>query len=153
MPKKRPSHGVVRRLAIVPAALATAALATGALAAPALGASHVALWHTAGLQVNCGIEIHVPGTKATEVLCSAAGIPTPKHGFGDGGFVQLAATAGPQTLRLSQDSFAGTSSKLLGQGTLWSALGVTCSISRTTVLCFNRDNHGFVIGGGRYRSF
>ena len=130
-------------------------LVTGVLATagPALGQSHVILWHTKGLQVNCGIEIHAPGAKATEVLCSAAGIPTPRHGFGDGGFVQLAATGGPQTLRLSQDSFVGTDSRLLGQGTLWSALGVTCSVGQGTVLCFNRDNHGFVIGDGHYRSF
>jgi hypothetical protein len=150
MPKRPPSTGAGRRLTIIAGALATGALAT---APTAVGASHVALWHTAGLQVNCGIEMHAPGAKATEVLCSAAGIPTPKHGFGDGGFVQLAATGGPQTLRLSQDSFAGTNWRRLGQGTLWSALGVTCSIGQTTVLCFNRDNHGFVIGGGRYRSF
>jgi hypothetical protein len=150
MPKKLHSSRPGRRLAIVSAALATGALAT---AGPALGASHVALWHTAGLQVNCGIEIHAPGAKATDVLCSAAGIPTPKHGFGDGGFVQLAAAGGPQTLRLSQDSFAGVQSKRLGQGTLWSALGVTCNVGQTTVLCFNQDNHGFVIGRNRYRSF
>ena len=133
-----------------------ATVATGALVAatPALaGESHAALWHTHGQTVNCGIEIHAPNVKASEILCSAAGIPTPKQGFGDGGFVQLAATGGPQTLRLSQDSFVGTDSRLLGQGTLWSALGVTCSVGPSTVLCLNRGNHGFVIGNGHYRSF
>jgi hypothetical protein len=131
------------------------AVVTGALAVagPALGESHATLWHTHGHTVNCGIEIHVPGTKATDVLCSAAGVPTPKQGFGDGGFVQLAATGSPRTLRLSQDSFVGTSSKLLGEGSEWSALGVTCNVGPTTVLCFNRDNHGFIIGNGHYRSF
>ena len=131
-------------------------MATGALAAaaPALGGeSHAALWHTHGQQVNCGIEIHAPNVKATEVLCSAAGIPTPKQGFGDGGFVQLAVTGSPQTLRLSQDSFVGSHSTLLRQGSLWGALGVTCNVGSATVLCFNSDNHGFVIGNGHYRSF
>jgi len=73
-PKRLPS----RRLAGLAAVLVTGALAT---AGPALGQSHVILWHTKGLQVNCGVEIHAPSAKATEVLCSAAGIPTPRHGL------------------------------------------------------------------------
>jgi len=145
MPRKLPSRAALAAL--------TAAVALVAGASPALGASHAALWHTRGDQVNCGIEIHVPGTRASEVLCSAEGIPTPKQGFGDGGFVQLAATGGPRTLRLSQDSFAGSRSALLGRGALWSALGVTCHVGPATVMCFNADNHGFVIGNGRYRTF
>ena len=63
-PKRLPNR---RRLAGLAAALVTGALAT---AAPALGQSHVTLWHTKGLQVNCGIEIHAPGKPATEVLCA-----------------------------------------------------------------------------------
>jgi len=30
---------------------------------------------------------------------------------------------------------------------------VTCHVGEVTVLCFNGNNHGFVIGGGHYRSF
>jgi hypothetical protein len=145
MPRKRRN-----RAGLAAATVAVAALAT---AAPSLGASHASLWHTSGDQVNCGIEIHVPGTRATEVLCSARGIPTPKKGFGDGGFVQLAATGSPRPLRLSQNSFAGSGSTVLRSGALWSALGVTCHVGPATVMCFNADNHGFVIGNGHYRSF
>lgn len=128
-----------------------------ALAAPAALAAPISkstMFHTASLSVTCGIEIHVPGKPATEVLCSAKGVPPPKHGgIGDPGFVQLSVLGKPQLLRLSQDSFvAGTTAKL-ARGRLWNQLGVTCHVGQTTVLCFNGANHGFVIGNGHYRSF
>jgi hypothetical protein len=42
---------------------------------------------------------------------------------------------------------------VLGRGRLWNQLGVTCHMSLLTVMCFNGDNHGFVIGSGSYKSF
>jgi len=105
-------------------------------------------------QVVCGIEIHPPSQPASEVLCSARGIPAPPgRGVGDPGFVQLAVLGASQRLRLSQDSFVSGSVATLGRGRLWNQLGVTCHVAQTTVLCFNGDNHGFIIGNGRYRSF
>ena len=47
---------------------------------------------------------------------------------------------------------ARTTAKL-GRGRLWNQLGVTCHMSLLTVMCFNGDNHGFVIGSGSYKSF
>jgi hypothetical protein len=43
--------------------------------------------------------------------------------------------------------------KTLSKATLWSSIGVTCNVGTNTVLCFNRDNRGFVIGNGKYKSF
>jgi hypothetical protein len=59
----------------------------------------------------------------------------------------------PKVLRLSQDSFVAGSKAALGRGRLWNQLGVTCHVAATTVMCFNGDNHGFVIGNNRYRTF
>ena len=59
----------------------------------------------------------------------------------------------PKLLRLSQNSFVAGTSATLGRGRLWNQLGVTCHVAQVTVMCFNGDNHGFVIGNGRYRSF
>jgi hypothetical protein len=139
------------------AALAGSILAVGvAVLAPAAAAAPISksiqFQNTSGT-VTCGIEIHAPSKPATEVLCAARGIPTPKQkGVGDP-FVQLGVLGRPQVLRLSQNSFvAGTSAKL-ARGRLWNQLGVTCHVGLTTVLCFNGDNHGFVIGDGHYRSF
>ena len=118
--------------------------------------SHANFWQNKAHTIACGIEIHA-GPKATEVLCSAKGIPAPPHttsADGDPGFVQLAATGSPKKLRLSQDSFVGSTISTLGHGVVWSSLGVTCNTgSGKTVLCFNGDNHGFVIGNGHYTSF
>ncbi|MGO9958059.1 MAG: hypothetical protein ACLP50_19170, partial [Solirubrobacteraceae bacterium] len=105
-------------------------------------------------KVTCGIEIHAPAAPATDVLCAARGIPAPKQaGVGDSGFVELGVLGEPQLLRLSQDSFVAGRSVTLGRGRLWNQLGVTCHVALTTVLCFNGDNHGFVIGNGHYTSF
>jgi hypothetical protein len=105
-------------------------------------------------KVTCGIEIHAPNKTATKVLCAARGIPAPKQkGVGDSGFVQLGVLGRPQVLRLSQDSFVAGKSVKLGRGRLWNQLGVTCHVALTTVMCFNGDNHGFVIGNRHYRSF
>lgn len=142
----------MRRLAAAAATLAKiAAAAPAALAAPI---SKAIRFQSNGGAVTCGIEIHAPSKPATGVLCAAKGIPAPKHpGVGDPGFVQISVLGQPQVLRLSQDSFvAGTTAKL-GRGRLWNQLGVTCHVALTTDMCFNGDNHGFVIGNGHYRSF
>jgi hypothetical protein len=98
--------------------------------------------------------IHATNKPATEVLCAAKGIPAPKHGgVGDAGFVQLSATGKPGLLRLSQNSFVAGTTATLGGDRLWSQLGVTCHTASVTVMCFNADNHGFIIGDGHYKSF
>lgn len=104
-------------------------------------------------KVTCGIEIHAPGKPATQVLCAAKGIPAPPHGIGDGGFVEIGVLGKPQVLRLSQNSWVAGQTVRLGRGRLWNQLGVTCHMGAVTVMCFNGDNHGFVIGDGHYRRF
>jgi hypothetical protein len=140
------------RLAVLAAAVIAAfTLASVATAAPV---SKAVQFHALKLAVTCGIEIHAPNKAATEVLCGAKGIPAPKaKGVGDSGFVQIAVLGNPQVLRLSQDSFVAGTTATLGRGRLWNQLGVTCHVAQTTVMCFNGDNHGFVIGNGHYRTF
>jgi hypothetical protein len=142
----------MKRLAVAAATLAAIALtAPAALAAPI---SKATLFQSNGGAVTCGVEIHAPGKPATDVLCAAKGIPAPKHpGIGDPGFVQIGVLGQPQVLRLSQDSFVAGKTAKLGRGRLWNQLGVTCHVALATVMCFNGDNHGFVIGNGHYRSF
>jgi hypothetical protein len=134
----------------------TALAAVGAIAVPATAAattaSNAAYWQAKGIPIACGLEIH-SGPTATKVLCSAKSIPAPKHGFGDPGFVNLGATGSPQLLRLTQNSFAGKNLKTLKKGTLWSSIGVTCNVGAASVLCFNGDNHGFLITKKHYTSF
>jgi hypothetical protein len=132
-------------------AAGVAAVAPAATAAPI--SKSIQFQNRSG-KVTCGIEIHAPNRPATKVLCAARGIPAPKQkGVGDSGFVQLGVLGRPQLLRLSQDSFVAGESVKLGRGRLWNQLGVTCHVALTTVMCFNGDNHGFVIGNGHYRSF
>jgi len=142
----------MRRLAAAATTVAAiAAVAPAALAAPI---SKAIRFQSNGGAVTCGVEIHAPGKPATDVLCAAKGIPAPKHpGVGDPGFVQIGVLGQPQVLRLSQDSFVAGKTAKLGRGRLWNQLGVTCHVALTTVMCFNGDNHGFVIGNGHYRSF
>ncbi len=129
----------------------TAAVAPAAAAAPI---SKATSFEALGNKVTCGIEIHAASAPAREVLCAAQGIPAPKgRGVGDGGFVQIAVVGGPQRLRLSQDSFVPGKTTKLGRGRLWNQLGVTCHVAEATVLCFNGNNHGFIIGNGHYSSF
>jgi hypothetical protein len=133
------------------ATVATAALAPAADAAPL---SHSTSFVNQTGKVMCGIEIHVPSKPATDVLCAARGIPAPKHGgTGDPGFVQIGLLGQPQPLRVSQNSFVAGKTVKLGRGRLWNQLGVTCHMASVTVMCFNGDNHGFVIGDGHYKSF
>ena len=138
-------------LAVSTVAVGVAAVAPAASAAPI--SKSIQFQNSSG-KVTCGIEIHALNKPATEVLCAARGIPAPKQkGVGDSGFVQLSVLGQPLVLRLSQDSFVAGKSVKLGRGRLWNQLGVTCHTALTTVMCFNGDNHGFVIGNGHYRSF
>ncbi len=73
--------------------------------------------------------------------------------IGTSGFVALGPTRSPKLLAIGQNSFVSRRPVRLGKGRRWSSVGVSCQVSRHTVLCFNRDNHGFVIGNGRYKSF
>jgi hypothetical protein len=128
-----------------------AGLAPAAIAAPI--SKSVRFTNSTG-KVTCGLEIHAPDKPATEVLCAARGIPAPKQkGVGDAGFIQLSVLGNPQVLRLSQNSFVAGKSVKLGRGRLWNQVGVTCHMALITVMCFNGDNHGFVIGNGQYKSF
>jgi hypothetical protein len=142
----------MKRLAVAAATLAAIALtAPVALAAPI---SKAIRFQSNGGAVTCGVEIHAPGKPATDVLCSAQGIPAPKRpGVGDPGFVEIGVLGQPQVLRLSQDSFVAGPTAKLGRGRLWNQLGVTCHVALSSVMCFNGDNHGFVIGNGHYRTF
>lgn len=132
------------------ATLAAASIASVAQAAPI---SKTTSFSTSNHSVTCGVEIHVPSKPASKVLCAALGIPAPRSGFGDPGFVELGLLTKPKLLRLSQDSFVSGTSATLGRGRLWNQLGITCHVGQSTVLCFNGANHGFVIGNGHYISF
>lgn len=133
--------------------LAVGFLAAAAIPATAAAAtSNAKLFQDPSTTAVCGIEIHPSHTPATELLCSAKGIPRAKHGIGDP-FVQIAASGSPQLVLISQDSYVTNHLKTLSKGTLWSSIGVTCNVGSGTILCFNADNHGFVIGNGKYKSF
>jgi hypothetical protein len=135
----------------VAATLASASIASVAQAAPI---SKTTSFTALSNKVKCGIMIHATNKQAAQVLCAAKGIPPPKKGgIGDPGFVQISVLGNPQTLRLSQDSFVSGSNAKLGRGRLWNQLGVTCHVAQSTVMCFNGDNHGFVIGNGKYKTF
>jgi Domain of unknown function (DUF4232) len=129
--------------------LATAHAAAAAAAnAPAI--SQAKLFWNPAKTAACGIE--GPSRKPTKVLCSARGIPRPTGRVGDP-YAQIAATGRPRLVLISQDSYMTNKATTLTKGTLWRSLGVTCGIGSSTILCFNRDNHGFLIGDGGYRSF
>ena len=139
----------------LPAGLAV--FAAVAIAAPAIASattSSVKLFQNPGRTAECGIKIHAAHKPATQLLCSAAGIPRPKHGGPAGDpFVQISASGPPQLVLISQDSFVSNTVHTLTKGTLWHSIGVTCNIGTKTILCFNGDNHGFVIGNGKYNPF
>jgi hypothetical protein len=139
------------------AKLAIATVGMAAVFAPAAGAaplSKTVSFTNQSRKVMCGIEIHAPNRRATNVLCSASGIPRPRN-FGPVGdpFVQISVLGRPKIVPISQQSFVSGRTSRLGRGRLWNQLGVTCHVAKATVMCFNGDNHGFVIGNGRYRSF
>lgn len=139
---------VLRTLA---AAGVLAAIHVGAAAAAkAPATSHAKLFWNPAKTAVCGIEIaaHEP----TKILCSARGIPRPSGRVGDP-YAEIAGTGHPRLVLISQASYLTDKATTLAQGTLWRSLGVTCSIGSSTILCFDRDNHGFLIGRGTYRPF
>jgi hypothetical protein len=141
--KSRLAVTIVATLSLAPAAVAVAA-----------SISHTTTFVNKSGKVQCGVMIHATNKPATQVLCAAKGIPAPKNGgVGDAGFVQLSASGKPGLLRLSQNSFVSGTTATLGKDRLWSQLGVTCHTASVTVICFNGDNHGFIIGDGHYKSF
>jgi hypothetical protein len=141
------------RLAALTASVMTLAVIAPAAASAAPISKSTQFTNRSG-SVTCGVEIHFPSKPASRVLCSARGIPAPKQrGIGDSGFADLGVLGRPKLLQLSQNSFVAGRKATLGRGRLWNQLGVTCHVAQTTVMCFNGDNHGFVIGNRRYRSF
>lgn len=137
------------RLALV--AAATGALVPAAAAAPI---SKTVSFTNRSRTVACGIEIHAPNKGATNVLCSARGIPRPSNGgpVGDP-FVEISLLGRPRLTLISQNSFVAGRTAHLRRGRLWNQLGVTCHLAQFNVMCFNGSNHGFIIGNGRYKSF
>ena len=128
-----------------------------ALISPAIAAGitfHAKLWQNPSRTVGCGIEIPLPHHAATELLCSAHGIPRPPHSSPQAGdpFVQLAASGKAQLVLISQFSYVTTHSVQLAGGSTWKSLGVTCKVG-STVKCTNGARHGFKIGNGKYASF
>lgn len=136
-------------------ALATAAIgALAPAAAEAAPISKTVSFTNHSRKVACGIEIHAPNRRASNVLCSARGIPRPGNGgpVGDP-FVQIGVLGRPKIVLISQNSFVAGRTARLKRGRLWNQLGVTCHVGKSTVMCFNGDNRGFIIGNGSYRTF
>jgi hypothetical protein len=144
---------MTRLVAVTALGLALAA-ALPATAAAGSTTSHSRLFQNRSQTVDCGDTN--PTLSSKEVLCGAKGIPRPAHSSPNVGdpFVQLAATGKPELVLISQDTYIpGSKPTTLAKGSLWSSRGVTCSVGSATILCFNADNHGFVIGNGHYASF
>jgi hypothetical protein len=76
----------------------------------------------------------------------------PEAGVCDSGSVQIGGTGAPQLLRLYQDWSVDTTAKTLTKGARWRSIGVTCSVGSNTIRRFNADDHGSLIGKGRYVS-
>jgi hypothetical protein len=141
------------RIATAVTVLATAGVMLPA-AATASGTSHTSIFENSKKSVECGITAKDISPK--NVLCSANGIPRPKHSNPNVGdpFVQLAKTGKPRLVLISQNSYpAGAKAKKLATGTTWSARGVTCKINAKSVTCKNASKHGFTIGNGHYKAF
>lgn len=144
------------RFRLLAAMIGVLAAAGCLAAASAFGTptSHAKLWQNPKGNVVCGLEIYLAGKPAKYLLCSASGIPRPKHQGGVGyPFVQIAARGRPQLVLISQNSFEATRRARLKPDTLWSSLGVFCNVGSSTVTCFNRTGHAFTIGNGSYKSF
>jgi hypothetical protein len=127
-------------------------LASGGAGATAAAAgtppSHSNFWTVTPPNLYCGVEIHTPGTPATEIICSGSGIPAPPHTTsqdGDPGFVVIGRHGRPQLIRTSEDSFVGSKPVTLKAGTTWTDLGVTCTIATSSVRCSNQSSHGYKI--------
>ncbi len=137
---------------------ATAALIAAGVLLPAAAAagstSHVSVWQNKKKSVQCGIEASALSKK--KILCSAKGIPRPRHSNPNVGdpFVELAGSGKAKLVLISQNSFpSGAKTHTLANGTKWSKRGVTCTLGAKTVTCKNGAHHGFTIGNGHYKSF
>ncbi|HTA15500.1 MAG TPA: hypothetical protein VK781_11650 [Solirubrobacteraceae bacterium] len=137
--------------------LAILLCALGLPACAQASTSGAQLWTALGGNVICGIAIHPPNTPPIQLLCAAKPIPPPKAmGIGDPGFVFLGSVGRPSPVRLSQDSFVGSRSVALRDGSRWGGTGpisVRCTIGTRAVRCVNRAHHGFKITKSSYRSF
>lgn len=123
-----------------------------ALAAPvALAASHAHFWQNRETSLVCGYR--TSARPATQLICSAKGIPRPKGvKDGDGGFVVLGARGRAKPIVTFQSEFPAGTPVTLANGTTWMGLGITCSVG-AKVTCRNKSRHGFTIGRGRYKAF
>jgi hypothetical protein len=150
----------LRLTALLLVSLALVGLGTApAGEAAAAGTSHAQIFTALEEQVICGIAAHVPGSPR-EVLCSNLNVPAPKHvsqAVGDPGFVFLAKTGKPKPARLSQYSWQAPALNHRSglTGGMWSSgsVGVTCSITTTSVKCKNRQGHGFTLTANSYKAF
>lgn len=149
----------LRSAALLLAVLGSASAATVAPAEAAGGASHAQIFTALGEEVTCGIAAQIKG-QAREVLCAAVSVPAPKHvssKVGDPGFVFLSKTGKPRPARLSQYSWQAPalSNRPALSGGTWSAgsVGVTCSITKTSIRCTNKSGHGFTITASSYKPF
>lgn len=134
-------------------ALGAPAAASSLVAAPALAkTSHAHLWGNKDMTVLCGYR-RTSSKPATQLLCSAQGIPRPKGSKGcDAGFVVLGAKGKPQPIVTCQREVPGGTPKTLDNGSGWSGLGIHCTVGKT-VRCTNKSSHGFAIGNGKYKHF
>ena len=88
---------------------ATAALIAAGVLLPAAAAagstSHVSVWQNKKKSVQCGIEASALSKK--KILCSAKGIPRPRHSNPNVGdpFVELAGSGKAKLVLISQNSF------------------------------------------------
>ncbi len=128
---------------------------TLAVSAPVAAAavSHAKLWQNKKQTVDCGIKIH-PATKpASQLLCSAVGLPHPTKGFIGDPFVQISAHGKPHIVPISQNSFVSDKLVTLKNGQKWQGVGVSCVAQAKTVKCTNQSGHGFKIGHDLYKKF
>jgi hypothetical protein len=124
--------------------------------------SHAVIFKTKTSNVVCGIVAAIPGTELDPgtgaqlngdypgLQCSAAGIPKPKHGFGDP-FVQLGqGRAGRARLvDESQDDLVSDANPVtLAPGSIWKRYGISCKLSASSARCTNATGHGFEIATG-----
>ncbi len=121
--------------------------------------SHAQIFTAAGEAVTCGLAAHVPGSPR-EVLCAGPKVPAPKHvsaKVGDPGFVFLGKTGKPKLARLSQYSWQaealGARPELTGGKWSSGSVGVTCTITKTSVKCTNKSGHGFTVTANSYKAF
>ncbi|MGP8241477.1 MAG: hypothetical protein ACLQQB_06900 [Solirubrobacteraceae bacterium] len=148
-------------------ALVAAIALVVALPATATASSHAVNFQTKTADVLCGIVVSVPGTELDPgtgaqldgdypgLQCGAAGIPKPKHGYGDP-FVQLGqGQAGRARLvdESQDDLVSGANPATLAPGSTWKRYGIACTLTKSSVRCANGTGHGFEISTGHLSLF